>query len=105
VLLAPNEDTYVDFLAVRKVPVRQVQPDPAAADVMGAALGAVRGDLDLHEKGQRAMVSFVRAYKEHHCNYIFQLEKAHTHHTAPLSSHPMLLPPWAHHARPHPCRP
>ncbi len=76
VLLAPNEDTYVDFLAVRKVPVRAVPPDPAAADVMEAAAEAVRGDLDLHDKGQRAMVSFVRAYKEHHCNYIFQLDKA-----------------------------
>lgn len=72
--LAPNEDTYINFLTVRNVPLRQVQPG-AAADVMPAAKAAVRGDLDLHEKGQRALVSFVRAYKEHQCSFIFQLDK------------------------------
>ena len=51
----------------------------AAADVLEAAKAAVRGDLDLHEKGQRALVSYVRAYKEHQCSYIFQLDKVVAH--------------------------
>ena len=30
-------------------------------------------DLDLHEHGQKALVSYVRGYKEHQCSYIFQV--------------------------------
>lgn len=30
-------------------------------------------DRDIMEKGVKAFVSFVRAYKEHHCKYIFRI--------------------------------
>lgn len=30
-------------------------------------------DRDVMEKGVKAFVSFVRAYKEHHCKYIFRI--------------------------------
>jgi hypothetical protein len=73
--LAPNEDTYVNFLSVRNVPLRQVPPAAAAEDVLPAAKAAARGDLDVHEKGQRALVSYVRAYKEHQCSFIFRLDQ------------------------------
>lgn len=32
-------------------------------------------DRDLMDKAQKAFVSFVRGYKEHQCNYIFQWNK------------------------------
>lgn len=33
---------------------------------------AARKDRDVMEKGVRAFVSYIRAYKEHHCSYIFR---------------------------------
>lgn len=33
---------------------------------------AAKKDRDVMEKGLRAFVSYVRAYKEHHCSYIFR---------------------------------
>ncbi len=32
-------------------------------------------DRDILEKGSRAFISFVRAYKEHRCQYIFRLKE------------------------------
>lgn len=34
---------------------------------------AAKRDRDVMEKGLKAFVSYVRAYKEHHCSYIFRL--------------------------------
>jgi GTP:adenosylcobinamide-phosphate guanylyltransferase len=36
------------------------------------------------EKGQRAYVSYVRAYKEHKCNFIFVFVSHHYFHFFPL---------------------
>ena len=33
---------------------------------------AAKKDRDVMEKGARAFVSYIRAYKEHHCSYIFR---------------------------------
>lgn len=33
---------------------------------------AAKNDRDVMEKGLRAFVSYIRAYKEHHCSYIFR---------------------------------
>jgi ATP-dependent RNA helicase DDX55/SPB4 len=77
-MLSESEDAYIEFLRLRKVPLRPVPttsgPEAAAA-LMSEVRGLVRKDLDLHEKGQRAFVSVVRAYKEHQCNFIFQVAK------------------------------
>ncbi|KAF9591918.1 hypothetical protein IFM89_010276 [Coptis chinensis] len=35
---------------------------------------AAKEDRDVMEKGLKAFVSFIRAYKEHHCPYIFRLK-------------------------------
>lgn len=74
--LSPAEESYVDFLALRKVPLerRVAKAGPeAAASLLASVRDLVRSDLDLHEKSQRAFVSVVRAYKEHQCNFIFQI--------------------------------
>lgn len=34
---------------------------------------AAQKDRDVMEKGLRAFVSYIRAYKEHHCNFILRL--------------------------------
>lgn len=33
---------------------------------------AAKKDRDIMEKGVKAFVSYIRAYKEHHCSYIFR---------------------------------
>lgn len=37
---------------------------------------AAKKDRDVMEKGLRAFVSYIRAYKEHLCSYIFRLVKS-----------------------------
>jgi len=77
-LLAPHEDTYVEFLSVRKVPIKaeEMRGTGEEAAALAASMQAVSvTDLDLHEHGQRALVSYVRGYKEHQCHYIFQENK------------------------------
>jgi len=75
-LLSDAEDSYVDFLSLRKVPLQPATPKSdteSTEELLLQVRDIVRKDLDLHEKGQRAFVSVVRAYKEHQCNYIFQV--------------------------------
>ena len=81
VMLQPEEEGYVDFLAVRQtpiVPLRQpaihVQADDVA-DRTRAMRDVIRSDRALHDKGQRAFVSWVRAYSKHQARSIFRVDK------------------------------
>jgi ATP-dependent RNA helicase DDX55/SPB4 len=76
VLLHPAEDTYVEFLRIRHVPLAVRPAFPLPPQSMLPRLRALaRADRDLYEKGNLAFVSFIRAYKEHQCSYIFQLKQ------------------------------
>jgi ATP-dependent RNA helicase DDX55/SPB4 len=100
--LSPAEEPYADFLRVRRVPAAPAPPLPLPAEWAGGgadaggetnassdananaaggarlALDALRreaeGDRLVAEAGARAFVSYVRAYKEHHCRFIFRIE-------------------------------
>jgi ATP-dependent RNA helicase DDX55/SPB4 len=87
VYLLPQEDAYVQFMQVRKVPLLAFEEHAAehgcAAEVYGdlAAQGrtllldvkaAAKQDREVFEKGERAFVSFVAGYQEHTCNFIFR---------------------------------
>lgn len=79
ILLLPEEDSYVEFLALKKVPLKPFTfPEDKEFDGAGCVL-AVRDlalkDRDILENGTRAFTSFVRAYKEHQCQYIFRFQK------------------------------
>ncbi|KAK4701255.1 ATP-dependent RNA helicase DDX55/SPB4, partial [Phenoliferia sp. Uapishka_3] len=73
-----KEEEYIEFLKVRKVPLRKfevaplpgVDPDSLAADFRKTVLT----DRDLHEKGTKAFVSFARAYSKHEASYIFRIK-------------------------------
>jgi len=78
VYLTQNEESYVEFLKRRQVPLLEAQPMAAAeglsvATISAAARAIAEKDRDIMEKGARAFVSFVRGYKEHQCNFIFRL--------------------------------
>ncbi|KAK3163961.1 hypothetical protein QOZ80_1AG0010740 [Eleusine coracana subsp. coracana] len=72
VFLLPKEDAYVEFLKRRGVPLTERECPGDTEDVVPQIRTAALEDRNVMEKGLRAFVSFVRAYKEHHCSYIFQ---------------------------------
>ncbi|CAI5469762.1 unnamed protein product [Closterium sp. Yama58-4] len=70
-----REDAYPEYLRLQGVPVVVEPPAPDAVDVIPQLREASRKDRAVVEKGVRAFVSFVRGYKEHHCNYIFRFQE------------------------------
>ncbi|ONK62613.1 uncharacterized protein A4U43_C07F5970 [Asparagus officinalis] len=72
VFLLPKEDAYVEFLRLRRVPLQERECCSDAFDVVPLIRSAAREDRDVMEKGLKAFVSFIRAYKEHHCSYILR---------------------------------
>lgn len=72
VFLLPKEEAYVEFLRIRKVPLQERRCCEDAFDIIPQIRSAANKDRDVMEKGLRAFVSYIRAYKEHHCSYIFR---------------------------------
>jgi ATP-dependent RNA helicase DDX55/SPB4 len=124
VFLTRKEEAYVDFLRLRKVPLRELPdeeickppsmedagdangdsngdgggeskslqsteisseqtmakriikssacPDVFVPDVLPTIRNFVLKDRDILEKGTKAYTSYIRAYKEHHCNFVFR---------------------------------
>ncbi|KAL3155393.1 hypothetical protein ABBQ38_010952 [Trebouxia sp. C0009 RCD-2024] len=87
VMLLPHETPYIDFLRLRKacfslltykpnhkVPMKEAPPP---AEGSGKAHLLFRQlseqDRDVMDKGVKAFVSHIRAYKEHQCRFIFRL--------------------------------
>ena len=93
VFLTPEEDSYVRFLELRKVPMKEEggedneewgddgndSNDPGDDMFAQKALDVLRKlsetDRMAMEYGTRAFVSYIRAYKEHVCKYIFQFSE------------------------------
>ncbi|KAI0831513.1 DEAD-domain-containing protein [Trametes gibbosa] len=90
VLLVGREVDYVEFMAVRKIPMKErlrfaqdgsTHPDDET-DVDDAevdtAMQSIRqnllSDRALNDKAAKAFVSFVRAYSKHEASYIFRLK-------------------------------
>lgn len=75
VFLSPKEEAYVEFQRIRRVPLEERKCCDEAFDVVPEIRTAAKKDRDVMEKGLRAFVSYVRAYKEHHCSYIFRFKE------------------------------
>ncbi|KAL4775414.1 P-loop containing nucleoside triphosphate hydrolase protein [Aspergillus nidulans var. acristatus] len=79
VLLHPGrEEDYVSFLEVRKTPVAPFpQPinvsDAEAAAATEAARKVVKADRAVHDRGQKAFVSWLRSYSKHQASSIFRV--------------------------------
>ncbi|GJU35239.1 DEAD-box ATP-dependent RNA helicase 18 [Tanacetum coccineum] len=63
---------YVEFLRTIRIPLEESPCCEEALDVVPHLRAAAKKDRDVREKGLRAFVSYIRAYKEHHCNYILR---------------------------------
>ena len=105
IFLTPKEDSFVEFLRIRKVPIQEIgcseRCSPAVSfvescvnelekvnaltsetnendgkvklvNVLPKIRQFVLGDRDLLEKGTKAYTSYIRAYKEHQCAFIFR---------------------------------
>ncbi|EJF66036.1 DEAD-domain-containing protein [Dichomitus squalens LYAD-421 SS1] len=90
VLLVGREVDYVEFMAVRKIPMKE-RPrfasdgtpvshddtdtdDPEVSSVMDAIRKKALTDRALHDKAVKAFVSFARAYSKHEASYIFRVK-------------------------------
>eukprot|EP00300_Choanocystis_sp_HF-7_P037994 c5448_g1_i1.p1 GENE.c5448_g1_i1~~c5448_g1_i1.p1 ORF type:complete len:723 (+),score=195.14 c5448_g1_i1:3-2171(+) len=84
VYITEEEDTYVEFLKGRKVPLSKqpTYPTEKVTDVLEPIRALAITDRDVYEKGQRAFVSYVRAYKEHQLGYIFSMARLNLGHLA-----------------------
>ncbi|KAJ7168354.1 DEAD-domain-containing protein [Mycena crocata] len=103
VLLVGRETSYVDFLAIRKIPITErpyfsgtgdqvmtvapsageevegeedpVRPDDAEVPVfLGRIRKTILTDRAIHDQAAKAFVSFVRAYSKHEASYIFRVK-------------------------------
>ncbi|KAI8998456.1 DEAD-domain-containing protein [Trametes punicea] len=89
VLLVGREVDYVEFMSVRKIPLKErprfaqdgsIKPDdndvedPEVKIAMQKIRQEVLSDRALHDKAAKAFVSFVRAYSKHEASYIFRLK-------------------------------
>lgn len=72
IFLLPKEEAYVEFLRIRRIPLEERKSLDKAVDIIPQIRSAAKKDRDVMEKGLRAFVSYIRAYKEHHCSYIFR---------------------------------
>ncbi|KAI2602295.1 ATP-dependent rRNA helicase spb4 [Hypoxylon sp. NC1633] len=81
ILLQPSEADYVPFLDVRKTPVVPLaHPYPSisvtdgeVAETSARIREAARRDRALHDKAQKAFVSWVRSYGKHTASSIFRV--------------------------------
>jgi ATP-dependent RNA helicase DDX55/SPB4 len=101
IFLSPKEESYVDLLRMRNVPLQEMdstaftkdKDDTTAsapldhstaketsadaltssdASILPKIKDLVLQDRDVLEKGTRAYTSYIRAYKEHQCAFIFR---------------------------------
>ena len=100
IFLTPKEESFIDFLRIRKVPITEIGDDERCSpsrskilksseeeendgsgsdnelitipDVLPKIRQCILQDRDLLEKGTKAYTSYIRSYKEHHCSFIFR---------------------------------
>jgi ATP-dependent RNA helicase DDX55/SPB4 len=74
-----REEDYVPFLDIRKTPIEPLTypeirlSESAAEEATEKIRDLVKEDRALHEKGQRAFVSWVRSYSNHTASSIFRV--------------------------------
>ena len=79
ILNSGSEEEYVSFLEIRKTPISQlaepkIDLNPSdAARTTETFRALVQKDRALHDKGQRAFVSWVQAYRKHSASSIFRV--------------------------------
>jgi len=68
----PDMSMTVDSTVERRIIRSAAGPDVFVQDVLPSIRKLVLKDRDILEKGTKAYTSYIRAYKEHHCGFIFR---------------------------------
>lgn len=76
------EENYIDFLRVRKCPIREQMPSERETQTQTAicrmvqeeVLKTITGDRAVLDASEKAFLSFVRAYKEHRCQFLLKVK-------------------------------
>uniref|UniRef100_A0A8C6L750 ATP-dependent RNA helicase n=1 Tax=Nothobranchius furzeri TaxID=105023 RepID=A0A8C6L750_NOTFU len=75
VFLLPMEESYVNFLSInQKCPLQKMSPVKDVVDVLPKVKAMALSDRAMFEKGIRAFVSCVQAYRKHECSLIFRVK-------------------------------
>jgi ATP-dependent RNA helicase DDX55/SPB4 len=79
IFLSQHENDYVEYLNVKKIPVTQYDSssitDEYKAEVFSQAKKVALQDRAILENGRESFMSFVRAYRDHQCEYIFRVRQ------------------------------
>ncbi|KAI0566902.1 RNA helicase [Gracilaria domingensis] len=78
IFLAASEESYVDFLKIRKCPTVKFELSESInvlEDVKRVVREATLSDRAILEASELAFLSYIRAYKEHRCRYLFKLDE------------------------------
>ena len=75
VFLTAEEDDYIVLLRHKGIPIESMQARTALENILPLIQDQQRKERETYEKAQLAFVSFIRAYKEHACSYIFRLNR------------------------------
>ncbi len=73
--LNTNEESYVPFLQKRKVPLARQVTLNGCTGLAEKVKRMNETDRDMLDKSIRAFVTYIRAYTEHQCQYIFRLKE------------------------------
>jgi ATP-dependent RNA helicase DDX55/SPB4 len=70
----PTEEAYIDFLAQKNIPMQEMEMTMDLDNLIPFVKKEIRKDRKVLELCEKACVSYLRGYKEHHCNYIFSFK-------------------------------
>lgn len=77
-MLAPQEEAYIDFIRGRMIPISPLEEQPAgkfsSATLHSELIKVNSEDREMYEKSLRAFVSYMRFYQEHHAKFIFEFK-------------------------------
>ena len=80
-LLNTNEESYVTFLQKKRVPIKEkVTLEGCPEDLFALIRKMNETDRDMLDKSIHAFLTYIRAYTEHHCQYIFRLKELDVGH-------------------------
>ena len=73
ILLNEHEDSYIDFLQAKTVEIEELPGDYVPVDTKPVIQEAMKLDREIIDRSSDAFVSYIRYYKEHQLQYIFNM--------------------------------
>lgn len=78
IFLGESEESYVDFLELRKCPMVRYERETSNTlvhEIESIVKEATLADRAVLEASELAFLSYIRAYKEHRCRFLFKLDE------------------------------